>query len=271
MQLEALIGLPLTSMEVCEPWAKALTPQGFLAGAFVLTFGSDAAAVSLVCTSPLRHLHCQKGTIYGLASGDAVSLGYRLTVCGLADSALLRSTATTAQWAPWTRLAHATTAQKLAGIDVTAERHGRDVPCWGIDLAFRSGQRIRLSYRVDLDGAIELAPPGQHDEIDHIAVEGPEQDFGWLHPAAPGPFVLNDQVWQSAKVADWPHALRKVLRSQQAPDAYYRQTLRQALTARFYQTPQLKQRLLALHYPVRVKDVPDGLIEEVAQTLRHQL
>jgi hypothetical protein len=270
MQLEALIGLPLTSMEVCEPWAKALAPQGFLAGAFVLTFGSDAAATSLVCTSPLRHQNCQKGTIYGLASGDAVSLGYRLTVCGVADTALLRSTATTAQWAPWTRLAHATTAQTLIGIDVTAERHECDVPRRGIDLAFASGQRIRLSYRADLDGCIELATPGQHVEIDRITVDEPEQDFGWLHPAAPESFILNDQVWRSAKVTDWPHALRKALQSQQTPDAYYRQILRQALTARFRQTPQLKQRLLALRYPIHVKDVPDSLIEEIAQTLRHQ-
>ena len=268
MRLETLIGSPLKSVEACEPWAKALAPQGILAGAFVLTFGNDAAAVSLVCTSPLRHLHCQKGTIYGLASGDAVSLGYRLTVCGVPDTALLRNTATTAQWAPWTKLAHATTTQKLAGIDVTAERHGSNAACWGIDLAFASGQRIRLSYRADLDGCIELAMPGQHVEIDRITVDEPEQDFGWLHPAAPVSFILNDQVWRSAKVTDWPHALRKALQSQQAPEVLYRQTMRRALMTRFRQSPRLQQRLLALRYPVQVKDVPHGLIEEIAQAFR---
>ena len=272
MQLETLTGLPLTGIEVCEPWAKALTmqpamPQG-LAGAFVLTFGGDAASVSLVCTSPLRHLHCQEGTIFGLSSGDAVSLGYRLTVCDVADASVLRSTARTAQWARWTRLAHSATAQILARIDVTAERHRGDAPNWGIDLTSASDQRIRLSYRADLDGAIELAAPGHHFEIDRITVEGPEQDFGWLHPAIPVRFILGDKVWRSAKIADWPHTLRKALQSHQTPESFYRQTMHQALTARFRQVPSLRQRLLALRYPVQVKDVPDGLIEEIAHALQ---
>jgi hypothetical protein len=274
MRLETLIGSPLTGIEVCEPWAKALTTQSTLpqdlAGAFVLTFGSSAAAVSLVCTSPLRHLHCQEGTIFGLASGDAVSLGYRFTVCDVADTTILRSTATTAQWAPWTRLAHPATAHKLVRIDVTSELWGGNAPSWGIDLAFASGQRIRLSYRADFDGAIELAAPGHHVEIDRITVEGPEQGFGWLHPAELVSFVLSDQVWRSAKVAHWPLTLRKALQSHQTPEVFYRDTMRRALTARFRQTPLLHRRLLALRYPVQVNDVPDGLIEEIAQALQHE-
>jgi hypothetical protein len=43
-----------------------------------------------------------------------------------------------------------------------------------------------------------------------------------------------------------------------------------ALMARFRQTPLLRQRLLALRYPVQVKGVPDGLIEEIAQALRRE-
>ena len=271
MRLETLIGSPLTGIEVCEPWAKALTTQSTLpqdlAGAFVLTFGSSAAAVSLVCTSPLRHLHCQEGTILGVASGDAVSLGYRLTVCDVAEASVLRSTATTAQWSPWTRLAHSATAQILARIDVTAEQWVADGPARGIDLTFASGQRLRLGYRADLDGCIELTAPNHHFQIDRITVDSPEQGFGWLHPAALVSFVLSDQVWRSAKVADWPHALRKALQSHKTPEAFYRQTLRRALMARFQQRPMLQQRLLALRYPVQVKDVPEGLIEEITQAL----
>ena len=274
MQLETLIGSPLTGIEVYEPWAKALTTQPALhqelAGAFVLTFGSGPAATSLVCTSPLRHLRCPKGTIFGLASGDAVSLGYRFTLCDVVDASVLRRTAATAQWSPWTRLAHSATAQRLTRIDVTSEQWAADTSSWGIDLTFASDQSHRLSYRADLDGCIELAAPGRHFEIDRITVERPEQDFGWLHPAAPVSFVLSDQKWRSAKVADWPHVLRKALQSHQAPEAFYRQTMRTALLARFQQRPLLHQRLLALRYPVQVKDVPNGLIEEIAQTLRNQ-
>ena len=274
MRLETLIGTPLTAIEVCEPWVKALTTQPALrqnlAGALVLIFGNGHAAVSLICTSPLRHLHCPNGTVFGLASGDAVSLGYRITMCQTADASVLRSAITSPQWAPWTRLAHSATGQTLTRIDVTTDQRAVNPQCWGLDLTFASGQCLRLSYRLDLDGCIELAAPGQHIGIDRITVEGPEQDFGWLHPATPLSFVLGEQVWRSAKVADWPHALRKALQSQQTPDAYYRQILHQALTARFRQTPQLKQRLLALRYHVLVKDVPDSLIEEIAQALRHQ-
>jgi hypothetical protein len=268
MQLETLIGSPLTGIEACEPWAKALTTQPAvrqdLAGVFVLTFGSGQTATSLLCTSPLRHLHCPKGTVFGLASGDAVSLGYRLTLCYATDASVLRIAATPIQWSPWTRLAHSATAQTLTRIDVTAEQWAADAPSWGIDLTFASGQRLRLSYRADLDGCIELATPGHHFQIDRIMVDGPEQNFGWLHPAAPLDFILDDQVWRSAKVADWPHALRKALQSHQSQEAFYRQTMRRALMARFRQQPLHLQRLLALRYPVQVKDVPDGLIEEIA-------
>ena len=82
---------------------------------------------------------------------------------------------------------------------------------------------------------------------------------------------MDEQAWRSAKVADWPHALRKALQSQQAPEEFYRQTMHRALMARFRQSPRLRQRLLALRYPVMVKDVPHGLIEEIAQTFRRQL
>jgi hypothetical protein len=275
MRLETLIGKPLTAIEVCEPWAKALTTEPAscqnLAGALVLIFGNGHAAVSLVCTSPLRHLHCPNGTVFGLASGDAVSLGYRITLCDTADAFVLRSAITSPQWTPWTRLTHSATGQPLTRIDVATDQRAVNPHCWGLDLTFASGQCLRLSYRLDLDGCIELAAPGQHVEIDRITVEGPEQDFGWLHPAVPVSFVLEEQVWRSAKVADWPHALRKALQSQQAPEVFYRQTMHRALMARFRQSPRLQQRLLALRYPVQVKDVPHGLIEEIAQTFRRQL
>jgi hypothetical protein len=107
-----------------------------------------------------------------------------------------------------------------------------------------------------------LDEPGQHFNIDQIVVLGPEQDFGWLHPAAPLDFILDDQVWRSAKVADWPLALRKALQSHREPGGFYFQTMRWALIARFRQRPHDLQRLLALRYPVQVSDIPMGLIED---------
>ena len=116
-----------------------------------------------------------------------------------------------------------------------------------------------------MDASLQLAPVEVNYALNRIEVLGPDDDFGWLHPAAPLDFILDDQVWRSAKVADWPWSLRKALQSHQTPQAFYRETTQRALTARFRQRSLLLQRLLALRYPVQVKDVPDDLIEEIAQ------
>jgi len=128
---------------------------------------------------------------------------------------------------------------------------------------------VLLDVRPDLDGCIELAPAGQQHTIDSIAVTSPADAFGWLHPAYQHPFVLDESCWHSAKISDWPWPLRKALQSHHEPERFYRETLSRALGARFRQTPSLRQRLLALRYPVQINDVPDGLIQEVAVALRN--
>jgi hypothetical protein len=136
-----------------------------------------------------------------------------------------------------------------------------------IEQCFAQGRRNRLSYRLDLDGSIELDKPGKHFTIDRIQVSDPGQDFGWLHPAAPLSFIVDDQVWKSAKVADWPYLLRKVPQSC-TETAFYRQTIRRELLARFRPRPFHRHRLLAIRYLVRCEDVPAGLIAEIAAELR---
>ena len=138
---------------------------------------------------------------------------------------------------------------------------------WSVKMRFLGGSYI-LAWRPDLDGCIEFAPAGQQHTIDSITVSRPTEAFGWLHPASSPPFVLDESCWRSAQVSDWPWPLRKALQSHQSPEAFYRGTLRRAFTARFKQAPLLRQRLLALRYPVQVQDVPDGLIQEVAAALR---
>ena len=279
MQLESLIGLRLTRIEVCEAWGKALpkraAPSWGLSAALAMDFGEGGDAVSLICTSPLRYLRHQQGTMFGLASGTSVSLGYRVTVCESADALTLKYLTTSTQadvphWSPWRKIVQPAIGQILINVGVTANQRMAQGQGWGIELTFASGKNLRLSYRADLDGNIELAAPGENFRLEQITVQHPDQDFGWLHPAAPLNFILDDQVWPSAQVAHWPHTLRKALQSHQVPEAFYCQTMRRALMARFQQRPLLHQRLLALRYPVQVKDVPNGLIEEIAQTLRNQ-
>ena len=136
-------------------------------------------------------------------------------------------------------------------------------------MRFLSGSYI-LAWRPDLDGCIEFAPLGHRHAIARIAVNSPAEAFGWLHPAYQHPFVLDENCWRSAHSSDWPWPLRKALQSHHQPGRFYRDTMRRALTARFQQTPLLRQRLLALRYPVQVKDVPDGLIEEIAQAVQRE-
>ena len=138
---------------------------------------------------------------------------------------------------------------------------------WQLEFRFCTGRSFRLQYRTDLDASLQFAPVGCQHVIDHIVVSSPDAPFGWLHPAYPHQFVLGDSCWRSAQVSDWPWPLRKALQSHKTPEAFYRQTLRRALMARFQQRPMLQQRLLALRYPVQVKDVPEGLIEEITQAL----
>ncbi len=275
MDFNALAGQRLLGVDVFEPWgeytSQRYAPKGVppLSGALVFLF--DRAA--LICTSPLRYLRHQQGTLYGLPSGASVSLGYRATVCDREDVATLLPItfglpSGEEHWHTWRESALPAIGTTLAEAVVVGEGGADGEAAWGVELRFAQGRRYRLSYRPELDGSLELAEPGQHFNIEQILVEGPEQDFGWLHPAVPLDFILDDQVWRSAKAADWPLALRKALQSHHAPETFYRDTLHRALTARFRQTPLLLQRLLALHYPVQVKDVPDGLIEELAVALR---
>lgn len=189
-----------------------------------MVFLFDRAA--LICTSPLRYLRHQQGTLYGLPSGASVSLGYRATVCDHEDvTALLPITfglpAGEEYWSTWMESALPAIGTTLAEAGVVGEGGADGEPAWGIGLRFAQGRRYRLSYRPELDGSLELAAPGQHFSLGQIVVEGPEQDFGWLHPAVPLDFILDDQVWRTAKVADWPLALRKALQSHHAPEAFY--------------------------------------------------
>ena len=275
MDFDAMAGQRLLRVEVFEPWREFSSQRhapkraSLLCGALVMVFENAA----LICTSPLRYFHNQQGTQYGLPSGASVSLGYRITTCDREDV----KTVVPITFGPppgaeyrhtWMQSPLPAIGMVLAEIAVVGLGRADGEPVWGIELRFASGLCYWLSYRPELDGNIELDVPGQHFDIDQIIVDGPEHDFGWLHPATPLNFILDDHMWGSAQVADWPHALRKALQSHHAPETFYRDTIRRALLARFRQTPLLQQRLLALCYPVHVKDVPDGLIQEVAAALR---
>ncbi len=268
----ALIGQRLAAVRVFEPWQGCLAPTADvgpapLFGAVALEFERQA----LLLTSPLRYLSSGQGSQYGMADGHMAPLGFRMTLCDAGEpDALLPVTFRRQGIGHWPR--GLSPSLPMAG-DVLASLHVGESGCaafpWGIALGFCSGKRYLLCFRPELDGSIELVTPGiAHHRVDAITVLGPDQDFGWLHPATPLDFVLDDRHWKSAKVSDWPFVLRKRLQSCADPAAFYRHILRRAFLARFGQWPTYRQRLLALRYPVYCKDVPGGLVEEIAARLR---
>jgi hypothetical protein len=271
MWFEQLLFQPLQKIELIDPWPgdiPGVAEVSLLAGAMILRFDQTA----VVCTSPLRHMRSQTGiTVAVPGTDDMVSLGYRLTLTAPDDadlmfpSCLYRKVIAPKEW-----MAPAdTTAAPVAHVLLLTEVEQQSQAVWSLRMQFLGGSHC-LSWRPDLDGCIEFAPAGHQHTIDRIVVTSQNDAFGWLHPAYPHPFVLDENCWRSAQVSDWPWPLRKALQSHQAPDVFYRDTMRRALTARFKKTPLLRQRLLALRYPAQVKDVPDGLIQEIARELRRE-
>jgi hypothetical protein len=237
------------------------TNNSLLAGVQAWEF-DDAV---LVFSSPLRHLHCVQGSVFGNESGGLCDVGFRVTLLNSegTDAWLSCFVGRTTVDAPhWRRLI----GQRLNDIRVEPINVNHQQR-WRMELAFsEEAKPCSVVYRPDLDGLIETSW-GSRFELQQIEVSSPKQAFGWLHPAAPLEFILGEQLWRSAQTSDWPFPVRKQLQISTQPDAFYRDTLSRALVARFQQHPRYRQRLQALQYPVRVKDVPEDVYAQVRSAL----
>ena len=271
MLADSMLFQSLRRIELIDPWRSSDGTTGtagtsLLAGVIILHFEQT----SVVCTSPLRYCRCQRGTVVDwLEEGRLSDLGYRLTLltpdealCWALPGQFHRQTIMVESWL--------TSSQKgvfeLPLLLLTG--HVQCANHTALRLCFLVGGWYELTYRPDLDGCIEFAPEGEHfDTEEPIAVSNPETEFGWLHPASPYPFALDERCWRSADLCDWPMPLRQAWRSQPS-GVLYRETTWRALMARFSQHDRLRERLFALRRKVSVAGVPDGLIEEVSASLR---
>lgn len=221
----------------------------------------------LVLSSPLRHLHCTQGSAIGNESGNLCDMGFRLTMLSLedADAWFARFVGRTTVDDPhWQRLI----GQRLCGVGLMSCSVQSIRQTWSLKLVFCHELYPRcMTYRQDLDGLIEAGWGGRF-ELQQIEVFDPNQAFGWLHPAAPLEFILDEQLWRSAQLSDWPFAVRKQLQTRAQSDAFYCDTLIQALTARFRQWPVFRKRLLAVELPMHVKGVPAGVYDQVRKRIR---
>ena len=261
----------LRRIELIDPWRVSggivgKVGRSLLAGAIVLHF-EQAAAVFM---SPLRYSRCQRGTaVDALGDGALSDLGYRFTLLDAEDAtrwvlpcSLSRLTVDAESW-----LLPSQSDQPppplLLSTTLTTAKDGVSV-----GLRLLRGGWHQLTYRLDLDGCIEFSPAGHHfHPAESITVSSPQSEFGWLHPASPYPFALDDRCWRSAHPRDWPWPLQRAWRSQPT-DGQYREAMRRALLARFAQHDSLRERLFAMRLSVSVEGVPDGLIEEVAADLQ---
>lgn len=259
----------LVGQKLCRLWVfdqdnfPSFTGNSLLAGALAWEF-EDAM---LVLSSPLRYLHCGQGSVMGDEAGSLYDMGFRVTLLSLeaADAWLSRFVGRTTVDAPyWRRMI----GQRLRSVGLMSDSVQSSLTPWHIELVFSEEPLpCCVSYRQDLDGLIEARDSGKYFELSEIEVSSPKQAFGWLHPAAPLEFILGEQLWRSAQTSDWPFPVRKQLQISTQPDAFYRDTLSRALVARFQQHPRYRQRLQALQYPVRVKDVHEGVYAQVRSEL----
>ena len=267
MLLEQLLIQPIRRIDLIQPWRAAgkkvgVVADSLLAGAMAIHFADFA----LVFRSPLRFACCQTGTVIGVrSSGAPLTLGYRFDVVpsedvdGLFAACEPRLSLTPEQWSGLSHIGRAESVFLLA-----------DLSCLGKDNFLRLRLLDRgwcsVSYRPDLDGAIEFSPENARAEVPRVVVNSPADEFGWLHPASAYPFVLDGQYWRTAHPRDWPWPLARAWRSQPAGDAY-RDTMMRALLARFSQHDTLRRRLEALAGPIAVQGIPEGVIEDVLSDL----
>lgn len=266
---EVLGGQRLTAVLAVERWGAELAPNDEQAGwplygALGLMFETHA----LLLTSPLRSSRSQHGMRIGMADGSSVALGLRATLCETEQAAAMVSfrlgmpPAESLHW--WAPQDVPIVGQRLQGppsLDLDA---GSDhAPVW---FEFEDGDRHRLQYRCDLDGAIEFAPASQRAAPAYIAVLQPKGPFAWLHPDRITGFVIDNQRWRSAR--QWPIDIRRKLRDVDPQGPEVRDVLRKAYVAFFLQNPDKGQRLLVFGVAVRVDGLPDGLIDDVRAELQ---
>ena len=267
MLLEQLLIQPIRRIDLIQPWRAAgrnvgMVADSLLAGAMAIHFADSA----LVFRSPLRFACCQTGTVIGVrSSGAPLTLGYRFDVVpsedvdGLFAACEPRLSLTPDQWSGLSRFGKAESVFLLA-----------DLSCLGKDYVLRLRLLDRgwcsISYRPDLDGAIELTPENARVEVPRVVVNSPADEFGWLHPASAYPFVLDGWYWRTAHPRDWPWPLAKGLQSQPS-GAIFKEVMTRALHARFAQHESLRRRLLNTMTTVEVNGLPWELFDGVRRSL----
>lgn len=281
MELDPFGGKPLTAISVFEPWKERdtlpMVPPLF--GAITLEFGDTA----LLFKSPLRYTRVRRDENFAsfMAPGGLhkVTTDYRAIMCDIDQlnfyRRMLQDRASETQPYFWQIVLpesrHSLLLDNLADLrrlygqrmlgmtrvsDTVFELRfsGQDFPIW-------------MSYREDLDGAIQVAWAGWNHHITEVVVTEPGHAFGWLHPDAPYPICVKGKHWPNSRryieSATW-----EATRGQRDPRSEDKDVLlaihEEALGLKFECYPHLARRFAAIRYPI----VGDGLSDIAIQALQ---
>jgi hypothetical protein len=268
MEFNPLFGRCLIALTVLEPWKDSSTRTFGLPlfGAIVLEFDCGTA---LVFKSPLRYARTSShASLASFLAADGLRearAAFRHIVCdmdqlGFHKRALVGSAGVTqpSSWRPVLPVSHNSLApdnlpdlQQLHGhamLGMSAVSgnvfelrfSGQDFPIW-------------LTYREDLDGAIQVAWAGWDHRITEVVVTEPDHAFGWLHPDAPYPICAKAREWPNiGRYIKWAHW--EATRSQRDPHGDDGGVLlaihEDALRMKFECHPQLARRFAAIRYPI---------------------
>lgn len=286
MEFDPFLGKRLTAMSVFEPWKERGTQpiRPPLFGAIALEFGD----IALLFESPLRY--SRAGWNASLESFMApgglhsVTTDYRPIVCDMDQlrwhkrlvehrscvcetdqsgfhKRVREDGVSVLQPSIWTsvlpesrhrlvldnlpdlRRLYGQTLLAMSPVSDTVMElrfSGQDFPLW-------------LTYREDLDGAIQVAWAGWHHQITAIVVSEPDCAFGWLHPNAPYSIRVKAKCWPN--ISRYIESARwEATRSQRDPRSQNENHLlaihEEALRLKFEAHPQLARRFAAIRYPI---------------------
>lgn len=297
-----LVGKRLTRLSVYEPWKEIgaqmdLYPPLF--GAVMLEFED----VALLCKSPLRFSRKDQSSMMFDDDGRQRSLGFHLTLCSLDEARYFQDAlaccgesgsawpgmrgwrpikndgtqALSTYLAMRTKLGCTLTSIHLQSFE-EQNSQGQDV----LLLNFRGNeQALQISYREDLDGALQVADPGWRYQLDEVVFGKDERAaFGWLSPCASYAIVADNRRWPNLeRYLEWLKFKQRRLGSigvhQSEPNmasacfsaANEREAcLEYGMRLKLEQHPCLRRRFLAIRYPVRGLYFDDNL-NSVMQSL----
>lgn len=274
-----LAGKVLTQIVVFDTWRQASGPSSHLPlfGAVALCFGDDV----LLLESPLRYRRSGRGTSITLAGGEEIVLGYRADwldgerfawqqecLRTLYPYPLAGSWQSTPFHPAYGQLHNSQDLVRILGKAVTSATWitSAEEVCPFLSLSFSGAPgELWLTYRDDLDGAIQLARPGWRYDLKLIQPATITEAFGWLRDDFPVALVIDQQTWNSVEhyaTSLAAHRLARDMAGTAAACTAIRSstwlasattTLRaKAREMKWAQFPTLGRRYRAIRYPVLI-------------------